>query len=122
MTQSPLSDPLRVEYGVRGYMMLLMKMDTTAQTLFYMAVTIGLVLVWMVSWLAHWWLLCPLDTKSLHRPHLPQIPFTLYSQQAWRHFLWADKFFMQMWAFGFPSAAIAWASVLYDATIDTALR
>ena len=52
LLQSPLSDPLRVEYGVRGYMMLLMTMDTTAQTLFYMAVAMGLVLVWMVSLLS----------------------------------------------------------------------
>ena len=28
----------------------------------------------------------------------------------------------QMWAFGFPTAALAWAAVLYDLTIDTALR
>ena len=28
---------------------------------------------------------------------------------------------MQMWAFGFPTAALAWAGVLYDATIHTAL-
>lgn len=27
-----------------------------------------------------------------------------------------------MWAFGFPTAALAWAGVLYDMTIDTALR
>lgn len=28
---------------------------------------------------------------------------------------------MQMWAFGFPTAALAWAAVLYDATVQTAL-
>ena len=64
------------------------QMDAFAQTLFYVAVTMGLLMVWM----------------------------------AWRHFLWADSFFMQMWAFGFPTVALAWAGVLYDATIDTALR
>jgi hypothetical protein len=40
---------------------------------------------------------------------------------AWRHFLWADKFFMQMWAFGFPTCGLAWAAVLYDLTVQTAL-
>jgi tellurite resistance protein len=40
---------------------------------------------------------------------------------SWRRFLWTDKFFMQMWAFGFPTAALAWAAVLYDGTIQTAL-
>jgi tellurite resistance protein TehA-like permease/glutaredoxin len=40
---------------------------------------------------------------------------------AWRHFLWAEKFFMQMWAFGFPLAALAWAAILYDQTVQTAL-
>ena len=39
----------------------------------------------------------------------------------WRRFLYADKFFMQMWAFGFPTAGLAWAAVLYDLTIQTAL-
>ena len=29
---------------------------------------------------------------------------------------------LQMWAFGFPTAALAWAAVLYDMTINTALR
>lgn len=29
---------------------------------------------------------------------------------------------IQMWAFGFPIAALAWAAILYDATINTALR
>jgi hypothetical protein len=27
-----------------------------------------------------------------------------------------------MWVFGFPTAALAWAAVLYDMTINTALR
>ncbi|KAL4537156.1 hypothetical protein Ndes2526B_g04932 [Nannochloris sp. 'desiccata'] len=40
---------------------------------------------------------------------------------SWRRFLWADKFFMQMHAFGFPTAALAWAAVLYDGTVQTAL-
>ena len=40
---------------------------------------------------------------------------------AWRRFLWTDKFFMQMWAFGFPTCALAWSAVLYDATVQTAL-
>jgi hypothetical protein len=40
---------------------------------------------------------------------------------AWRRFLWSDRFFMQMWAWGFPTAALAWAGVLYDATVGTAL-
>lgn len=40
---------------------------------------------------------------------------------AWRRFLWADRFFMQMWAFGFPTVALAWGGILYDATIQTAL-
>ncbi len=40
---------------------------------------------------------------------------------AWRNFLWAEKFFMQMWAFGFPLTALAWAAVFYDLTIQTAL-
>ena len=40
---------------------------------------------------------------------------------SWRRFLWTDKFFMQMHAFGFPTAALAWAAVLYDATVQTAL-
>eukprot|EP00887_Chlorella_sp_A99_P004566 scaffold108.g4566.t1 len=40
---------------------------------------------------------------------------------AWRRFFWTDKFFMMMWAFGFPTAALAWAGILYDATIQTAL-
>ncbi|PSC70111.1 C4-dicarboxylate ABC transporter [Micractinium conductrix] len=62
-------------------------MDATAMTLFYVAVSLGLVNVWM----------------------------------AWRRFLWADKFFMQMWAFGFPTAGLAWAAVLYDMTVNTAL-
>jgi len=39
----------------------------------------------------------------------------------WRGFLYAPKFFMQMWAWGFSTAALAWAGVLYDATINTAL-
>lgn len=62
-------------------------MDTTAMTLFYMAIAMGLVNVWM----------------------------------AWRRFLWADQFFMQMWAFGFPTAGLAWAAVLYHMTVHTAL-
>jgi len=62
-------------------------MDSTSQTLFYMAIGISMVIAWMV----------------------------------WRHFLYAEKFFMQMWAFGFPTAALAWAAVLYDATVQTAL-
>ena len=40
---------------------------------------------------------------------------------AWRHFLWIEKFFMGMWAWGFPTAALAWAAILYDATVNTAL-
>jgi hypothetical protein len=40
----------------------------------------------------------------------------------WKRFLWADKFFMPMWAFGFPTAALAWSGILYDRTISTALR
>lgn len=40
---------------------------------------------------------------------------------AWRHFLWSEKFFMQMWALGFPLTALAWAAVLYDMTVQTAL-
>ena len=63
-------------------------MDGFAQSLFYVAFSIGLVLVWM----------------------------------AWRRFLWAEKFFLPMWAFGFPAAALAWAAILYDWTIDSALR
>ncbi len=39
----------------------------------------------------------------------------------WRRFLWTDKFFFQVWAFGFPTASLAWASVLYDGTVQTAL-
>ena len=62
-------------------------MDAIAQTLFYCAISMALVVAWM----------------------------------AWRHFLWAEKFFMQMWAFGFPLTALAWAAVLYDMTIQTAL-
>jgi tellurite resistance protein len=62
-------------------------MDPTAMTLFYMAVSMALVLAWMV----------------------------------WRRYLWTDQYFMQMWAWGFTSAALSWAAVLYDLTIDTAL-
>lgn len=62
-------------------------MDPIAQTLFYVAVSIACVCLWM----------------------------------AWRRFLWTDRFFMQMWALGFPTAALAWSAVLYDATINTAL-
>jgi len=40
---------------------------------------------------------------------------------SWRRFLWTDKFFMQMHAFGFPTSALAWAAVLYDGTVQTAL-
>ena len=29
---------------------------------------------------------------------------------------------VQMWAFGFPTAGLAWAAVLYDMTVNTALR
>jgi len=57
------------------------------QSLFYAAVSIAMVVAWMV----------------------------------WRRFLYADKFFMQMWAFGFPTAGLAWAAVLYDLTVQTAL-
>lgn len=39
----------------------------------------------------------------------------------WRNFLWIGKFFMGMWAWGFPTAALAWAALLYDATVNTAL-
>lgn len=62
-------------------------MDPIAQTLFYVAVGMALLNVWM----------------------------------AWRRFLWIDQFFMGMWAFGFPTVALAWAAVLYDATVATAL-
>lgn len=40
---------------------------------------------------------------------------------AWRRFLWADKFFMQMWAIGFPITGLAWAAILYDLSVQTAL-
>lgn len=40
---------------------------------------------------------------------------------AWRGFLWAGRFFMQMWAWGFTTATLAWAAVLYDATVNTQL-
>lgn len=40
---------------------------------------------------------------------------------AWRHFLWTEKFFMNMWALGFPFAGLAWAAILYDMTVQTAL-
>lgn len=62
-------------------------MDPIAQTLFYIAISMGTVNLWM----------------------------------AWRRFLWADRFFMQMWAFGFPTAGLAWSAILYDATVGTAL-
>lgn len=62
-------------------------MDSIAQTLFWMAISLGLLVVWMV----------------------------------WRRFLWAEKFFMQHWAFGFPSSALAWAGILYDNTVNNAL-
>jgi tellurite resistance protein len=62
-------------------------MDSIAQTLFYVGISMALLNLWMV----------------------------------WRRFLWTDKFFFQMWAFSFPTAALAWAAVLYDATVQTAL-
>ena len=40
---------------------------------------------------------------------------------AWRRFLWTDQFFMQMWAFGFTTATLAWGGILYDGTVQTAL-
>jgi hypothetical protein len=40
---------------------------------------------------------------------------------AWRRFVWLDQFAMNAWAFGFPTAALAWAAILYDMTIRTAL-
>jgi tellurite resistance protein len=59
-------------------------MDSVSQTLFYIAISLALVCVWM----------------------------------SWRRFLWADRFFMQMWAWGFPTAALAWAALLYGTLSD----
>lgn len=63
-------------------------MDYIAQTMFYVAFTLGMVVIWMVL----------------------------------RGYMWSERFFMPMWALSFPFVALSWASILYDWTIDTALR
>lgn len=75
---------LRFDADIGLYICL--QMDLFAKMLFYFALVMGVLVLYMVH----------------------------------RHFLWMD-FKMNMWAFGFPTAALAWAGILYNMSVTTVL-